>query len=154
MIFSSFTFLCYFLPVVLVGYYIVAGIRLKNLFLLAVSLLFYSWGHFSHLLWLIEIIVVTYAVSFTLQTPKSKIFLWSGILYILGGLFYFKYFSFTSLILKQTVNGHWNIEDIILPIGISFYSFQAISYLVDVYRGGPIQKTYSLAHSYHQPQKR
>ena len=142
MIFSSFTFLWYFLPLTLFSYYLLPGLRLKNFFLLAASLLFYSWGHFPHLIWLLEIITLTYLVSFGIRGPHSQRFLWLGILFILGGLFYFKYFNFSLSVFQRAVNGDWFIPDIILPIGISFYSFQAISYLVDIYRGGPIQKNF------------
>lgn len=145
MIFSSFTFLCYFLPVVLLGYCVLPGIHLRNLFLLASSLIFYGWNDFKYLIYLFAIIGVTYFFALLIahkETRHKKLFLGSGIFFILSGLFYFKYANFTLSNFAALFHANWSVPDVVMPIGISFYTFQAISYLVDVYRGGAVQKNF------------
>ena len=145
MIFSSFTFLFFFLPIVLIVYSLLPFIRLRNLFLLVASLIFYAWSDFHYLNWLFQTIVITYICALCIKSElfkNKKIFLFLGILCILMGLFYFKYFEFTVSILDQILHRQKSVFNIVLPVGISFYTFQAISYLVDVYRGGSVQKNF------------
>ena len=141
MIFSSFIFLCYFLPTVFFIYFAIPGTKIRNLFLLIASLIFYAWSDCVYLVYLLGVILLTYLASVFMKkkiAPRLSFFL--GIFVILGGLFYFKYSCFTFSFIKQIAHADWSIPDIIMPIGISFYSFQAISYLIDVYRGGAFQK--------------
>ena len=143
MIFSSFTFLCYFLPAVLLGYYILPNSHWHNLFLLIASFIFYGWNDYGYLIYLFAVIFLTYLFALLIankSTKQKKLFLGIGIFFILSGLFYFKYAGFTLSGLATLFHLNWNIPAVIMPIGISFYTFQAISYLIDVYRGETVQK--------------
>ena len=144
MIFSSFTFLLYFLPIVLCCYYVLPSQRLRNFFLLAASLVFYSWHNLADLIYLFAVITAIYAFSFLLSGTSSKhkkFFLISGILCVVGWLVYFKYAGF--ILSMFTIKSQDSFAKVIMPLGISFYTFQAISYLIDVYNGMPMQKKYS-----------
>ena len=143
MVFSSFTFLCYFLPAVLLGYYILPNSHWHNLFLLIASFIFYGWNDYGYLIYLFAVIFLTYLFALLIankSTKQKKLFLGIGIFFILSGLFYFKYAGFTLSGLATLFHLNWNIPAVIMPIGISFYTFQAISYLIDVYRGEIVQK--------------
>lgn len=135
MIFSSFTFLCYFLPVVFCTYYLLPN-KARNLFLLCASLFFYAWGNPSHLTLLCFLILTGYgAVYFIEKFPKyaSKICI-GFVFYILGIFFFFKYGDFSIATYNQLANKKTDLIGILMPLGISFYVFQLISYIVDVYR--------------------
>ncbi len=139
MLFSSFTFLCYFLPIVLVGYFCCPTLKVKNLFLLFASCVFYGWGGAKYLFLMLSIILIAYfgaiwiAKSRFLWIKKIKFLLFLILLFV--GLFYFKYFNFGIQILKDVFDKKIDSFYVILPIGISFYTFQSVSYLIDVYRG-------------------
>ncbi len=143
MLFSSFTFLCYFLPTVLFGYYLMPT-KLKNAFLLLASLLFYAWGEPKNVFVMLGVIGVVYFASFCAnkKTPFCRLFFLGAILFILGILFYFKYTDFSISIINRFIENDWALIGIALPIGISFYIFQAISYLVDVRKGVQPQKNF------------
>ena len=140
MVFSSITFLFYFLPIVLLSYYLVPK-KVKNIVLLISSLFFYFWGEPKNILIMILMIFVSYIgglVIDKLREKKSKfikLFLFIIIVIDLSALFYFKYIDFLirniNLYLEQKID----LIGVILPIGISFFTFQIISYLIDVYRG-------------------
>ncbi|MBE5955579.1 MAG: MBOAT family protein [Lachnospiraceae bacterium] len=138
MLFSSITFLYYFLPVVLFLYYLLPG-SLKNLWLLLASLFFYGWGEPVFVLWMILAIVLAYIAGILIETyKKSTKGRWIFILAVAGSVGYlgvFKYADFFMLNLNQLTGMNLPLPGIGLPIGISFYTFQIISYLVDVYRG-------------------
>ncbi len=141
MLFSSFTFLCYFLPCVLAGYYILNP-KLQNVFLLVASLFFYAWGEPKNVFVMLAVITLIYLTSF-LYNKKSifvKTLYGFSILTVLGILFYFKYTDFSISIINRFIEKDWALIGIILPIGISFYTFQAISYLIDIRRGVKPQK--------------
>lgn len=144
MVFSNAVFLFLFLPIVLLGYYLLRG-RARNYWLLAVSLLFYAWNKPSFLLILIASILLNYAGALLVDKAKAKRgkFLWLTLTVAinLGLLYYFKYFNFTMDILQRLLNRTISFTEVVLPIGISFFTFQALSYVVDVYRGEvPVQK--------------
>ena len=138
MVFSSLTFLFLFLPITLLVYYIVPD-RFKNIAALAASLFFYAWGEPVYIVLMLLSILFNYFCGIDIEenidTPalarRKLIFALVGNVLILT---FFKYFGF----LVETINGimPFNIQyrDLPLPIGISFYTFQAISYIVDVYR--------------------
>lgn len=146
MVFSSFTFLCCFLPIVLLGYFCCPNLKIKNLFLLIASCIFYGWSDIDYLKLMFFVIFITYIGALIVDgvIPKRKkiCFLLAFVSFVFTGLFYFKYFNFTIKIVNDIY--HKNIETwyLILPIGISFYTFQAVSYLVDVYRGIKPQKNF------------
>ena len=145
MVFSSLTFLFIFLPLTLLIYYVIPGTRRKNIVLLIASLLFYAWGEPVYVVLMILSILFNYFVGLDLSDEneaRRKKSLFFGIVVNLLILGYFKYSSF----LIDTVNslfggvlahlgGPIRNPSLPLPIGISFYTFQAMSYLVDVYRG-------------------
>lgn len=140
MVFSSVTFLFYFFPCVLLLYCL---LPCKNVFLLLVSLFFYAWGEVSFVLLLLVSIGANYAFGLLINrqtsVPLSRIYLIFGLAVNLLLLGFFKYGNF----LVDNVNWlfvRFDIQPMVLdsvhlPLGISFFTFQAMSYLVDVYRG-------------------
>lgn len=138
MVFSSITFLFYFLPIVLAIYYIVPK-NWKNTILLIASLAFYFYGEPKYILLMISSIIITYIFGILIDknynTTKAKIYLIISISISVGLLVYFKYTNFIIKNLQLWLSNKIDIIHIILPIGISFYTFQMISYLIDVYNG-------------------
>ena len=127
MIFSSVSFLFYFFPIVLMLYFL-SPRKYRNLILFISSLFFYFVGEKQYTLILLFSCVFNYFYAKRIKDKKS---LWCGIVVNLSLLIYFKYTNF----IVNDVLGFNNLVNIVLPIGISFFIFQAISYLVDVYRG-------------------
>lgn len=138
MIFSSITFIFYFLPLFLFFYYATPH-KFKNLTLLLFSLLFYSWGEPKYIFLMLFSSVVDYIHALIIErnrgTLKSKLALISSILINLGLLGYFKYTNFFIGMFNSVTNSNVALLEIVLPIGISFYTFQTMSYTIDVYRG-------------------
>lgn len=138
MVFSSMIFLWVFLPVVLVLYKI-SHKKFKNTILLISSLIFYSWGEPRFIVLMIISIIINYIFGLIIYKEegfnKRKVLLILSLIANLGILSYFKYFNFfvsnINMMFKTEV---FELKTIILPIGISFYTFQALSYVVDVYR--------------------
>ncbi len=144
MVFSNAVFLFVFLPVVLLGYYLLRG-RVRNYWLLLVSLVFYAWNKPSFLWILLASICVNYLGARMIEKASKKT--WRGFLLFVTAainlllLFYFKYFNFAISILEDLFKTTISITEVVLPIGISFFTFQSLSYVVDVYRGEvPVQK--------------
>jgi alginate O-acetyltransferase complex protein AlgI len=144
MLFSSIPFIILFLPVTLLLYYCCPFFRVKNAILLFASLLFYAWGEPKFVLVMLVSIIINYAMGLlignsSLLLPR-KIFLAIGISLNLLLLIYFKYLGFGGQILNGLIrtfhiaNYQFTIFKIMLPLGISFYTFQSLSYLIDVYR--------------------
>jgi len=137
MVFSSLTFLFVFLPIVLILYFIVSD-KYKNYILLLFSLLFYSWGEPKYILLMIISIIVNYFLAKLIDKSNKKstrkIYLILSIIFNIGLLFFFKYLNFSVDIINSLFNSNLSIINIILPIGISFYTFQILSYVIDVYR--------------------
>ncbi len=139
MLFSSITFLVFFFPVTLVLYYALPSLRFRNCLLLFASLLFYAWGEPKFVLVMIASILFNYGAGLLLTSCKKKLLvLIAAIVVNLGCLFVFKYLGFSIKIIDLFLKAlHFKaIEQInlVLPLGISFYTFQSISYLVDVYK--------------------
>ena len=133
MLFSSLTFLLAFLPLVLVLYYVNNNRVYRNIILLISSLIFYSWGEPRTIIIMIITIIVNYVMAIMIEENEKyrKLLFIVTCIFNIGILFFFKYFNFfvnDVLMLKNvTLN-------IILPIGISFYTFQILSYVIDVYK--------------------
>lgn len=127
MIFSSVSFLFYFFPIVLMLYFL-SPRKYRNLILFISSLFFYFVGEKQYTLILLFSCAFNY---FYAKRIKDKKTLWFGVIVNLSLLIYFKYTNF----IVNDVLGFNNLVNIVLPIGISFFTFQAISYLIDVYRG-------------------
>ena len=143
MLFSSLTFLFVFLPVVLIGYYIMPS-KGKNIWLLLASLFFYFYGEPKYLVIMLAVISISYV--FGLITEKvsgiaRKILLGFSVFSSLSALIYFKYTDFFISTVNSAFKTDFDLLNIVMPIGISFFTFQAISYNIDVYRGDvPAQK--------------
>lgn len=138
MLFSSMTFVFMFLPIVCAIYLLVRP-EIRNYILLAASMLFYAWGEPKYLAIMILTILVNYTganyISRSRNLIHRKLLLVATILVDLSFLFYFKYFNFVLDNINHLFHTHIDFIDVIMPIGISFYTFQALSYVVDVYRG-------------------
>ncbi|MBR6666641.1 MAG: MBOAT family protein [Lachnospiraceae bacterium] len=144
MLFSSIPFLYYFLPVVLILYFAVPS-KLKNLVLLLSSLFFYGWGEPRYVIIMGIAIVAGYVFGRLIEAFRgkglSKVFFILSLLSSVAMLGYFKYVDFFITNLNAVTGLSIPLLKIALPIGISFYTFQLLSYLVDVYRGTvPAQK--------------
>jgi len=137
MLFSSIPFLYYFLPVVMILYWIVPG-KLRNGVLLLTSLVFYGWGEPRYVFLMIASIVLGYISGLLIEKfqskTKKKIVLVSYSILVLGILFAFKYLGFFTANLNK-LGFSLSVLKIALPIGISFYTFQILSYAIDIYRG-------------------
>ena len=136
MVFSSFAFLCFFLPVVLVLHTAVPGIRAKNALLIAASVIFYTYGELLYVLLLIASVAANYVFGRMLGGKRRRLVLAAAVILNLLMLGVFKYAGFfaetLNLLLPEAVR--LPVPQIRLPIGISFYTFQALSYVIDVYR--------------------
>ena len=148
MLFSSTTFIYLFLPAVLLGYYVLFkwSRKLQNIFLLIVSLFFYAWGEPKFVLIMIASILLNWLFGLLVDRFKEIKPLCKGIIAIdvilnLSLLFVFKYLGFTCHTVNSLFGAGWTVPSIALPIGISFFTFQAMSYVIDVYREkGAVQK--------------
>lgn len=136
MVFSSLIFLWIFLPIVFIGYFLVPD-KLKNVFLLLGSLLFYAWGEPKYILLMICSIVINYVIGLLMDmyANRKKVLLICDIIINLVILGYFKYFNFILRIISLGTGRELSSADIALPIGISFFTFQILSYIIDLYRG-------------------
>ena len=136
MVFSSPIFLFAFLPMLLVLYFVVPK-RAKNIVLLAFSLVFYAWGEPVNVFVMIGTIVLNYGTGLMMEKdPKrKKPYLIITIAADLGALFVFKYLNFAADTVSALTGLALQIRRIALPVGISFYTFQIMSYAIDVYRG-------------------
>ncbi len=135
MLFSSVPFLFYFLPAVLLLYFL-SPKALRNTVLLCASLFFYFWGEPKYLILMVASILVGYVFGILIDRCKHKrLMLTLGIVCCLASLLYFKYADFFISNLNRLTGASIALLKIALPIGISFYTFQILSYLVDVYRG-------------------
>ena len=141
MVFSTPLFLFYFLPLVLLVYY-VAPVRFRNPVLLVASLFFYYWGEQAYTVIMLLSIVIDYTHGILVQRYKEKgndrgarLAVASSVIFNLAILFFFKYWDFAARSLQSVGLGFLPVLNISLPIGISFYTFQTMSYTIDVYRG-------------------
>lgn len=144
MLFSSIPFLYFFLPCVLVLYFAVPKC-LKNTVLMLVSLFFYAWGEPKYVVLMAATILINYAAGLLIEKFKgkvlSKVFMIISVSICLASLGYFKYADFFIENFNAATGLSLPLLRIALPIGISFYTFQILSYTVDVYRGDvPAQK--------------
>ena len=139
MVFSSTIFLCIFLPLVLLGYYICPK-KGRNLFLLIASLVFYAWGEPKYVFLMIFSIIANYVFGLLMEkyrqsSRRLKLMLVLSVIIDLGLLCVFKYTDFIISNINAAFGANFDLLKLALPIGISFYTFQAMSYTIDVYRG-------------------
>ena len=144
MLFSSNIFLFLFLPAVLLGYYVLPR-RLRNLFLLAASLIFYAWGTGKFVFVMIGSILFNYGTALMIdrcsRRAVRKLLLILAAAGNLGILFVYKYLDFCIANLNL-LGFQLPLQNIVLPLGISFFTFQAMSYVIDVYRGSAKAQTW------------
>ena len=148
MVFSSSIFLFLFLPCVLFGYYVLfaRSRKLQNIFLLIFSLIFYAWGEPSFVLIMLISIIINWYFGIIIDKNRNNNFKARSIIIIMISfnliiMFIFKYLMFTLNTINSVFAANINVPKIALPIGISFFTFQAISYVIDVYRQhGKVQK--------------
>lgn len=145
MVFSSIPFLFVFLPIFLAVYYLFPA-KLRNLILFLGSLVFYGYGTLEnplHFVLILASIAVNWIIALLMNAVEKgrKLWLVLGLLYNFGWLFVFKYANFIFSAVQSLLDVAWPLSgiqlpaiDVVLPIGISFYTFQIVSYLVDVYR--------------------
>jgi D-alanyl-lipoteichoic acid acyltransferase DltB (MBOAT superfamily) len=145
MVFSSTIFLFIFLPLCLLGYYLL-HLKLRNIFLLIMSLGFYAWGEPHFVFLMVASIVVNWFFGLAVHSLREKrgaarVALCLTVAFNIGFLFVFKYLNFTIANLDRFFGAGIPQTSIVLPIGISFFTFQALSYVIDVYRQDePVQK--------------
>ena len=135
MLFSSVTFLYYFLPILLLVYLIVPN-KLKNMVLLTFSLLFYFYGEPKYIIILLLSCLINYIAAILIEKYRyySKKILILVVVYNIIQLLYFKYADFFIININAILKTDINLLRVIMPIGISFFTFQTLSYVVDVYR--------------------
>lgn len=145
MVFSSFSFLFLFLPIVFLCY-VIAPKSLENLFLFIVSLIFYAWGEPAFVFIMLASIIVNYATGIIVEKLKRKKLQYGHAALVAGivlNLFLLGHFKYTTFLLRSLLEfagfvgavPNFSVPEVPLPIGISFFTFQGISYIVDVYRG-------------------
>ena len=145
MVFSSTIFIFIFLPFILLLYYI-AGKKIKNYILLIASLIFYAWGGVAYLKILIASIILNYSFGILVDKYSNREILKKAILTLcvilnLSILFYYKYYDFFIENANVLFGTNLSLKHIVLPIGISFFTFQGMSYIIDIYRGdGKVNK--------------
>lgn len=145
MVFSSMVFMCIFLPVVFILHCILPGIRLKNALLLLASVLFYAYGEPVYIILLFVSTLLNYFCACLIESSKyKKAILILAVICNLGILVVFKYTDFILGTVNTLTGLHLPLPQIRMPIGISFFTFQAMSYVIDVYRGTTkAQKNYA-----------
>lgn len=144
MVFSSLTFLFYFLPITLAVNMLLPE-KVRNYWLLAASLVFYAWGAHKFVFVMIISILMNYVFALLIAGSENdkfrKFSLALAVVANLGILFYNKYMNFFTANLRRLFGDSVTVTKIVLPIGISFFTFQALSYVIDVYRKDtPVQK--------------
>lgn len=137
MLFNSYNFVLLFLPVVIISYFILNHLgymKGAKIFLVIASLYFYSYNNLNNLLLIICSILGNYIFYRIIQKYSKKIVLITGILFNLSLITYFKYLNFIIENLNHILHQEYSIQEIILPLGISFFTFQQIGFLIDTYR--------------------
>lgn len=136
MVFSSSIFLFVFLPALFFFYFLAAD-RHRNMVLLIASIIFYAWGEPKNILLMFLSIIINYILGLLIEKiwKHRRFFLIFAVIYNLGMLFIFKYLNFAVDTINQVAGTEIKIAQIVLPIGISFYTFQIMSYVIDVYFG-------------------
>lgn len=139
MLFNSYIFVLCFLPICIVGYFSLNHIRqtrLAQLFLLIMSLWFYGFFNLHYLMVIVFSIIVNYSVyRLLLKGAGKQVLLAGALVFNLGMLFYFKYYDFFVQNVNAIFGSNIALKNMLLPLGISFFTFQQISFIVDAYKG-------------------
>lgn len=143
MVFSSTVFLFIFLPLTFILHTVLPSIRAKNICLVIASLIFYAYGEPLAVLLMLASTLINYFLARLFHLPARKVILVISIILNLGVLVVFKYLAFFSEVLATITSLPIAMAPLRLPIGISFFTFQAMSYVIDIYRGdGKVQTNY------------
>ena len=138
MVFSSLTFVPLFLPLVYLLYYACRKLKARNIVLLVIYLLFYTWGEPKWIFVMLLTVTINYCCGILIDRAEKQstrtFYMVLGVFVSLLFLFYFKYFGFFSDVFASLANTDNPFAKPVLPIGISFYTFQVLTYTVDVYR--------------------
>ena len=144
MVFSSLVFLCILLPVVLILHTVIGNRKVKNGLLLAASLLFYAYGEPVYILLMLASTLFNYCFALLLSKHRKAWILSLAVIVNIGLLGVFKYAGFLLTNVNAIFGLNLPVPEISLPIGISFFTFQALSYVIDVYRDDvAVQKSYA-----------
>lgn len=142
MLFNSYIFIFIFFPLVLLGYYSINHFKQYNLataFLVCMSLWFYGYNNIYYLLLLVVSIILNTVLVESIDRSDNnsikRVFMILGIILNLGILFYFKYYNFFIDNLNSVIKTSIPLIEVVLPLGISFYTFQQMSYVIDFYKG-------------------
>lgn len=135
MVFSSLVFLCIFLPIVFCLHSVIPSIKVKNVLLIIASLIFYAFGEPVYVLLMIASALLNYLCALLMEKANRKVVLVVAVVINIGILCIFKYTGFLVTTVNGVLHTNINVPQITLPIGISFFTFQALSYVIDVYRG-------------------
>lgn len=146
MVFSGMTFLYFFLPATFVLYFLCSNRVYRNTILLIASLVFYSWGEPKNIALMLLASFIAYISGLLMDKLKNgarRAVLIVSVGLLVGNLFIFKYLNFTVSTIETVLKTQLNVPQILLPIGISFYTFQILSYVIDLYRGKvKVQRNY------------
>ncbi|MBM9602691.1 MBOAT family O-acyltransferase [Desulfopila inferna] len=142
MLFYSFEFIYLFFPICLTGYFLLGkrSKRLSIIWLVLCSLFFYGWWNPKYVPFLIGSLVCNYYFGLLLNSSRKKSFLYLGVTLNLLLIGYYKYAGFFTSIFNDISGNSYNLGEIILPLGISFFTFQQIAWLVDSYKGRVSEK--------------
>ena len=139
MAFSSVVFVCFFLPAVCLLNWAMPGIRSKNALLTVASLIFYGFGDPFNLVLLLASVLCNYTAGLLVTGRRRRLFLALAVAFNLGLLAFYKYLGFFAANLNALLGAQLPVPQITLPIGISFFTFQGLSYVIDVYREPDLQ---------------
>ena len=140
MLFNSYIFVLFFLPVTLIGYFGLNKLKLYDIskvFLTLMSLYFYAYFNLNYLLIILSSIIINFVLSKFFRTENKKIkilCLIIGVSFNIGILFYFKYFDFFIININYIFAADFSLKHLLLPLGISFFTFQQLSYVIDCYK--------------------
>lgn len=152
MLFSSMTYLLLFFPIFIFLYFLNKNVHYRNTILLLASLTFYAWGEVTTLPYMFIIAIVNYALTRALDKTEDKkrlLFVWVLVILNILPLAYFKYSNFFLDNINIVLNTQFTINEAFLPLGISFYTFRNISYIIDVYRKKfPAEKSFFIVLNY------
>ena len=152
MLFSSMTYLLLFFPLFTFLYFLNKNVHYRNTILLLASLTFYAWGEISTLPYMFVIAIVNYSLTRVLDKAEDKkrlIIMWILVVLNILPLAYFKYSNFFLDNINIVLNTNFTIHEAFLPLGISFYTFRNISYIIDVYRKKfPAEKSFFIVLNY------
>lgn len=136
--FNTYLYILLFLPITVIGWFLLNKLshKVALVFLIAASLFFYAYAGLEGFVWLLISMVVNYGFVLLLERFRNKLLLVLGVAFNIALLFYFKYTNFAIATVNQVAGTDYAALELVLPVGISFFTFQQISYLVDSYRGG------------------